>query len=55
MWIVRCCIRDYDEVFCRDFSEHDNELDAENERENLEKSGCCDWVEVIEEYANKTR
>lgn len=49
MWIVKRCIRDYDEVFKWNYSEHETEEEAIEAADSLERSGCCDFAEIEEE------
>ncbi len=49
MWLVKRCIKDYDEVFKWEYGEYTTEQEAIDVAADLEKSGLCDWAEVEEE------
>lgn len=47
-WIVKRCIREYDEVWKIEDSEYETEEEAQEAADSLEKSGLCDWAEIQE-------
>lgn len=48
MWTVYRNIRDYDDVFRWEYSEHETEEEANNVADSLVKNGMADWCEVEE-------
>ncbi len=48
MWTVYRNIRDYDDVFRREYSEHETKEEANNITDSLVKNGMADWCEVEE-------
>lgn len=49
MWTVYRCLRDYDEVFRWEYSEHETEDEANEVADSLVKNGIADWCEIEEE------